>query len=232
MGESKTESALRPATRGWRDNELSGEDEFVVRADHIPRPGLENGIVEISHALGRLPSGHPELVIRNVRTGGVLLHRAGTARRWDEQAVICVPSDVWIGREIGWCALSHRRKAQADHVNRAGENTSCEVSCMREHRNLLCDTASQDRKINYIDITTIGTFAASLRAIWSSWRDFWLAGFTATLRKLVRSIPGEIRSAPPALRPNKAKPGARCLISAASGPDGFRCIAGKWGGAQ
>jgi hypothetical protein len=27
---------------------------------------------------------------------------------------------------------------------------------MREHRNLLCDAASQDRKINYMDSITIG----------------------------------------------------------------------------
>src|SRR4029077_8221996 len=94
--------------------------------------------------LGRLPSGHAELVIRNVWMSGILLHRAGTARRWNEYAVIRVPSDTWVGRKIGWCALSHRRKA-AGQVDRAGENACCEVSSMPRHRILLCDTVSGDR---------------------------------------------------------------------------------------
>src|SRR5205823_3241207 len=124
--EQESGNAFRPATRARGDDLLSGEDKLVALADHIPRPRLEDGIVEIGHASGRLPSGHAELVIRNVRTRGILLHRAGTARRWDEQAVIGVPPDAWIGREIRWRhALSHRRKAQAaDQVYRAGENAA------------------------------------------------------------------------------------------------------------
>ena len=128
-------------------NVLSGEDKLVALAHDIPRPGLEDGIVEIGQLLRRLPSGHAELVIRNVRTRGVLLHRAGTARRRDELAIICVPPDTWIGREIGWRALSHRRKAQAPgQVNRAGEN-ACEISCMSGHRVLLCNTKQKHTDI-------------------------------------------------------------------------------------
>src|SRR5262245_66666738 len=71
----------------------------------------------------------------------VLLHGAGTARWWDEYAVIRVPPDTRIGRKIGRCALSYRRKAQAaDQVSCAGENTSGDVSCTSGHRLLLCDT--------------------------------------------------------------------------------------------
>src|SRR3979411_1082717 len=43
---------------------------------------------------GRLPSGRAELVIRNIRPCGVLHHRAGSARRRDEQAIVRVPPDT------------------------------------------------------------------------------------------------------------------------------------------
>src|SRR5262249_16933049 len=90
---------------------------------------------------------HAELVIRNVRMGGVLLHRADTARRRNEDAVIRVPPDIWIGRKIGWRALSHRRKAQAaGQTNRAGENASHAVFCTSGHWVLLCDTGQSMSK--------------------------------------------------------------------------------------
>src|SRR6266566_3301779 len=109
----------------------------------------------IGWVLGGLPSGHAELVIRNVRVRRVLLHGAGAARRWDEYAVIGVPPDIWIGREIGRCALGQRRKA-AGQTNRADENACREVLSMSGHRVLLCDTASGA-------ISKFESYAASFR---------------------------------------------------------------------
>src|SRR5260370_30751250 len=91
---------------------LSGKDQLVALAQDIPCPGLEDRIVEIGELFRRLPSGHAEFVIRNVRMRGVLLHRAGTARRRDELAIVRIPPDTCMRRETGWRTLSSRRKAQ------------------------------------------------------------------------------------------------------------------------
>src|SRR4029453_10513752 len=140
-GQQKPSNAFRPATRARRDNELSGQNKLVALAHHISRPGLEDGIVEIGHGLGRLPAGHTKLVIRNIWMREVLLDGAGSARWWDEYAVVRVPCDTWIGRKIGWRAVCRRRKAQAARqVHRTGKSASREVSCMFGHRVPLCDT--------------------------------------------------------------------------------------------
>ena len=128
MGESRKAGTPLGQQLACGVDGLSGEDKLVALARYIPRPRLGDGIVEIRQLNRRLPSGHTELVIRNVGMRGFLLKGAGTARRWDEYAVIRVPPDTWIGCKIGWWALSHRRKAHAaGQVNRAGENASREV---------------------------------------------------------------------------------------------------------
>src|SRR5258705_12839389 len=106
--EQESGNPNRPATCVRERSGLAGKDKLVALAQDLPRPGLQDWSAEIGELLRRLPSGHPEFVIGTVWMRGVLLHGTGTARRWDELAVICVPSDACIGREIGWRALSHR----------------------------------------------------------------------------------------------------------------------------
>ena len=67
---------------------LAGEDKLVALAHDLPCPGLQDRIAEIGQLSGRLLSGDAELVVRDVRMRRILLHRAGTARRRDEDAII------------------------------------------------------------------------------------------------------------------------------------------------
>src|SRR5438552_2460681 len=132
--EQESGNANRPATRVRRVSGLFGEDKLVAFAHDIPGPGLEDRIVKIGQLFGRLPSGHTKLVIRNVRMRAILLHRTRTARGRDELAIVGVPADTCIRCEIGWRALSVRRKAQAAcQVDRANENARG-VACMSKHR--------------------------------------------------------------------------------------------------
>src|SRR5580704_3237067 len=141
---TKPRNAKRPATRAREENRISGDDKLVALADRVARPGLEDGTVGIAHGKGWLPSCDAELVVGNVRMRRVLPHRSGTARRRDELAGICEPSDTWIGRKIGWRhSRSHGGKTQAaGQVDRARKNASREASSMFGHRVLLCDTVS------------------------------------------------------------------------------------------
>src|SRR5438309_11089004 len=83
---------------------------------------------------GWLLSGYPKLVIRNVWAFGILLHRAGTARRRNELAIVAVPANICVRREIGWRVLSHRRETQApSQANCTGENASSEVCSISGH---------------------------------------------------------------------------------------------------
>src|SRR6267142_2528393 len=78
--EQESRNPNGPAARMRGVSRLFRKDQLVALAQDIPGPRLENRIVEIGELFRRLPSGHTEFVIRNVRTPGVLLHRAGTAR--------------------------------------------------------------------------------------------------------------------------------------------------------
>ena len=139
--EQKAGNANRPATRVRGIGGLSGEDKLVAFAHDVACPGLENGIAEIGQLLARLFSCYPKLVIRNVWAFGILLHRAGTARRRNELAIVAVPANSCVRGEIGWRALSHRRETQAPtQANCTGENASSEVCSISGHRVLLSDS--------------------------------------------------------------------------------------------